>query len=62
MKTYNITETNGINDTREGADIQASSLANAKTQASRSQFFKGTVLTIRQGADIVAQKVNGKWL
>ena len=46
MTTYQIAETQGMNDARETRTVTCKTLAHAKTNASRGQCFHGTWLHI----------------
>ena len=61
MNTYLITEKQNVGSTRNGNLVEASSLTSAKSIATRTQCFTGTVLTIERNEILVAYKENGKW-
>lgn len=58
---YTIVEKQNEGSYREGEQITAKNLSSAKRQASRYQFFKGTVLEIRQGGTVLSVKKDGVW-
>jgi len=60
---YIISEKQDINSFREGEVINAKNLTQAKHIASKLQFFKGTVLTIRnRDGALLAYKRAEKWI
>jgi len=56
-----ITEKQNLQSTRDGFCIDSASLKDAKTKATKSQFFCGTVLTIEEDGALIAYKKNGVW-
>lgn len=62
MNTFIITEKNDVNSTRDGEEIQAKTLADAKRTATRRQLFQGTVMTVENEAGVLlAVKEEGVW-
>ena len=61
MKTYTVRELQNLQSHREGTEIAAKTLADAKRLATRNQVFQGTVLVIEEGGHRVAYKENGRW-
>lgn len=62
MNTYTITETQTINCTRDGYDIQAKNLSAAKMIATKGKSFYGTVLSIYENGSRVAFKASNGWV
>ena len=58
---YIVRELQNINSHREGKLIEAEALSDAKRQASRGQFFKGTVLVLEYEGRVVSVKQNDVW-
>ena len=60
--TYTRTEKQDAQSYREGMEVQAKTLAAAKTMASKYQFYQDTVLEIKDSSGLVlAIKERGKW-
>jgi hypothetical protein len=58
-----VTEATDLSATRAGTAIAASSLTDAKRQATRLQVFSGTTLVIAypNGARVAVKRRDGKW-
>lgn len=61
MNTYMITEKQSVESIRDGFCINSASLKDAKTKATKSQLFYGTVLTIEENGALIAYKKDGVW-
>ena len=62
MAKYIVRELQNANNCRPGEKIEASSLPNAKRQATRMQVFKGTVLKLEcENGAVASIKENGTW-
>ena len=61
MNTYTITEKQNANSTREGVEIVAKTLTEAKRIASKRQSFFGTVLEIADIHGVIAIKTENSW-
>jgi len=61
MNTYMITEKQNVQSIRDGFCINAASLKDAKTKATKSHVFYGTVLTIEENGTLIAYKKDGVW-
>ena len=56
-----ITEKQNVQSIRDGFYINSASLKDAKTKATKSKCFYGTVLTIEENGTLIAYKKDGVW-
>lgn len=61
INTYAITEKSNLNSERAGFEYKGT-LRDAKSKASKTQVFQGTILSIEQAGRLVTYKENGKWI
>lgn len=64
---YYITETQNLNDVRQGYQTAAKTLSGAKRVARRHQYFQGTTLSVFDDVPsingrLLAYTVNGRWV
>lgn len=60
MTTYTITEKQNLESTRLGYEFSGS-LRAAKAEATRNRVYKGTILTIEKGGELVAYRQGRNW-
>lgn len=61
MGQYTITEKQNAQSRRDGTQVEAASLSDAKRRASRMQVFHGTVIEISDAHGVLSVKRGGKW-
>lgn len=62
MTTYNFTEVQNINSSRESETFEAKDLTAAKRLANKMQFFQGTVLKISDSlGNLICFKDGKNW-
>lgn len=59
---YTFTEKQNSTSYRDGTEIEAKDLSEAKKIAEHMQAFHGTVLEISDSEGVLAIKENGKWI